>query len=331
MTKIVVTRPVPGDALAPLAGLGEVTVAGRDRVMTPAQLRTAVVGADALITTLNDRVDAEVLSAAGPQLRLVANMAVGYDNFDGSAFLTHGAIATNTPGVLVEATADLTMALLLDVTRRVSEGDRIIRSGQQWSWDLGFLLGTGLQGRRLGIVGMGAIGQAVAARAVAFGMEVIHHSRRGPDVVGASRRTELAEVLGTSDIVSLHCPLTPETHHLIDDDALSGMKSAAYLINTARGPVVDEAALCRALRRGSIAGAALDVYEDEPRVYPGLLELENVVLAPHLGSATTETRTRMAAVAVANVVAVLSGRMPMTPIQWSESTSAVNSGRGGLT
>lgn len=329
MTKIVVTRPVPGDALAPLAGLGEVTVAGRDRVMTPAQLRTAVVGADAVITTLNDRVDAEVLSAAGPQLRLVANMAVGYDNFDGSAFLTHGAIATNTPGVLVEATADLTMALLLDVTRRVSEGDRIIRSGQPWSWDLGFLLGTGLQGRRLGIVGMGAIGQAVAARAVVFGMEVIHHARRGPDVVGPSRRTGLAEVLGTSDIVSLHCPLTPETHHLIDDDALHRMKSTAYLINTARGPVVDEAALCRALRRGSIAGAALDVYEDEPRVHPGLLELENVVLAPHLGSATTETRTRMATVAVANVVAVLSGQLPITPIRWP--TSARGSARAGLT
>lgn len=316
MTKIVVTRPIPGNVLAPLAAFGEVMVAPYDRVMTPGELCAAVSGADAVITTLNDRVGSEVLRAAGPRLRLVANMAVGYDNFDGAAFLDHGAVATNTPGILVEATADLTIALLLDVTRRVSEGDRIIRSGQQWSWDIGFLLGAGLQGRRLGIVGMGAIGQAVAARADVFGLEVVHHSRRGPDVVGPSTRIDFSELLGTSDIVTLHCPLTAETRHLINDEALNRMKSTAYLINTARGPVVDESALCRAVRRATIAGAALDVYEDEPRVHPGLLELENVVLTPHLGSATTETRTRMAAVAVDNVVAVLSGHEPVTPIRW---------------
>lgn len=330
MTKIVVTRRAPGDALTRLAELGEVVVATQDRVLTTAELCSAVTGADAVITTLNDRVDAEVLRAAGPQLRLVANMAVGYDNFDGPAFLAHSVVATNTPGVLVEATADLTFALLLDVTRRVSEGDRIIRAGRQWSWDISFLLGAGLQGRRLGIVGMGAIGRAVAARAVAFGMGVVHHSRRGPDVVGPSTRAELAEVLATSDIVTLHCPLTPETHHLIDSEALHRMKSTSYLINTSRGPVVDEAALCRALRRGSIAGAALDVYEDEPRVHPGLLELENVVLTPHLGSSTTETRERMAAVAVDNVIAVLSGGMPSTPIRWPESTSSVTSPCGDV-
>ncbi|MGB3482719.1 MAG: D-glycerate dehydrogenase [Mycobacterium sp.] len=321
MKKIVVTRALPGDVLALLAHLGEVAVSAHDQAMTPTELCAAVAGADAVITTLNDRVGPEVLAAAGPQLRLVANVAVGYDNLDVAAILAHGAVATNTPGVLVAATADLAIALLLDVTRRVSEGDRLIRSGVPWSWDLSFLLGTGLQRRRLGIVGMGAIGQAVATRAVAFGMEVVHCSPRGPGVVGPSTRIGLPELLATSDVVTLHCPLTPETHHLISEQTLRHMKSTAYLINTARGPVVDEAALYRALCRGDIAGAALDVYEDEPRVHPGLVELDNVVLAPHLGSATIETRTRMAALAVENVAAVLSGRMPITPIPWRDPST----------
>lgn len=325
MKKIVVTRPIPGDVLAPLTDLGEVTVAAHDRVMTSDELRAAVVGADAVITTLNDRVGPHELEAAGPQLRLVANIAVGYDNLDVAAILAHGAVATNTPGVLVAATADLTLALILDITRRVSEGDRLIRSGDAWSWDLDFLLGTGLQGRRLGVVGMGSIGRAVATRAVAFGMEVVHSSPRGPGVVGASKRMGLPEMLSTSDIVTLHCPLTPDTHHLIGGLALREMKSTAYLVNTARGPVVDEEALYRALCRGDIAGAALDVYEGEPRVHPGLLELDNVVLTPHLGSATTETRIRMAKAAVENTVAVLSGGMPITPIRWPGSTCSVNS------
>jgi glyoxylate reductase len=315
VAKIFITRALPGDVLTPLTDIGEVTVAAYDRSMTPAELCAGVAGADAVITTLNDRVGSEVLDAAGPQLRLVANVAVGYDNLDIAAINAHGAVATNTPGVLAAATADLTVALLLDVTRRVSEGDRLIRTGKSWSWDISFLLGVGLQGRRLGIVGMGAIGQAVATRAVAFGMEVVHHSRRGPGVVGPSTRVGLSEVLTTSDIISLHCPLTPETHHLIDGDALRVMKPTAYLINTARGPVVDEQALYRALCTGEVAGAALDVYEDEPQVHPGLHTLENVVLAPHLGSATTETRTKMATVAVNNVVAVLTGGKPITPIQ----------------
>jgi glyoxylate reductase len=320
MKKIVVTRALPGDVLAPLADLGEVMVPAQDRLMTQGELRVAVAGADAVITTLNDRVGPEVLEAAGPQLRLVANIAVGYDNLDVAAIIGHGAAATNTPGVLTAATADLTIALLLDVTRRVSEGDRLIRSGRPWSWDIDFLLGAGLQGRRLGIVGMGAIGQAVAARAAAFGMEVVHHSRRGPGAVGPSNRVELSDLLYTSDIVTLHCPLTPQTHHLIDDDALRQMNDTAYLINTARGPVVDEEALYRGLCQGQIAGAALDVYEDEPRIHPGLRELENVLLTPHLGSATTETRARMAAVAVENAVAVLTGSTPITPITIHQPT-----------
>lgn len=215
--------------------------------------------------------------------------------------------------MLVDATADLTMALLLDVTRRVSEGDRLIRSGQPWSWDIGFMLGTGLQGKQLGIVGMGHIGRAVARRATAFGVRVVYHARRAQDD-GIGRRVPLDELLATSDIVSLHCPLTIETRHLIDAEALGAMKPGSYLINTARGPIVDESALADALARGGIAGAALDVYEHEPEVHPGLRELPNVVLAPHLGSATVETRTLMAELAVKNVVQTLNDSGPVTPI-----------------
>jgi glyoxylate reductase len=304
--RTVVTRALPGEALGLLDGLGETWVNPHDRVLTPDELRAAVEGADALVTTLNDRIDTDVLAAAGPGLRIVANTATGYDNLDVAAIRDHGAVPTHTPGVLVDATADLAFALLLDVTRRVSEGDRLIRSGVGWSWDLSFMLGSGLQGKRLGIVGMGAIGRAVATRAEAFGMEVVGYSRRG----GGS----LDELLATVDVVSLHCPLTPETRHLIDAAALSRMKPGAYLINTARGPVVDESALVEALRTGEIAGAGLDVYEDEPAVHPGLLALDTVVLAPHLGSATVETRSRMAALAVENVAAVLRGEQPPTPI-----------------
>jgi glyoxylate reductase len=254
-----------------------------------------------------------VLTAAGSQLKVVANTAVGYDNLDVVAIGRHGATATNTPGVLVDATADLTMALLLDVTRRVSEGDRLIRSGRTWAWDIGFMLGTGLQGKQLGIVGMGHIGRAVAARATAFGTSIVYHARRDHDG-DVGRRIPLDDLLATSDVVSLHCPLTADTRHLVDRFALQRMKPNAYLINTARGPIVDEGALVDAVRTGAIAGAALDVYEDEPAVHPGLLGLDNVVLAPHLGSATVETRTRMAELAVENVVGMLTDGGPVTPI-----------------
>jgi glyoxylate reductase len=206
------------------------------------------------------------------------------------------------------------MALLLAVTRRVAEGDRLVRSGAAWSWDISFMLGSGLQGKQLGIVGMGHIGRAVATRAAAFGMDVVHHSRRPVRDAGGSRPLPLPELLATSDVVSLHCPLTPQTRHLVDADALRAMKSSAYLVNTARGPIVDEAALAAALADGTIAGAGLDVYENEPEVHDGLRGLPNVVLAPHLGSATVETRTRMAELAVENVVATLLGKDAPTPI-----------------
>lgn len=311
--RIVVTRGLPEATLTPLSAVGQVWVSPHDRPLTADELRDAVRGADAVVSMLNDRIDGAVLDAAGPQLRIVANTAVGYDNVDTAAFTGRDCVATNTPGVLVDATADLTLALLLDVTRRVSEGDRLIRSGQAWSWDIGFMLGTGLQGKQLGIVGMGYIGKAVAARATAFGMSIVYHARREQDG-DIGRRVDFDELLATSDVVSLHCPLTTDTRHLIGPGALQRMRPGSYLVNTARGPIVDENALVQALSEGNLAGAALDVYEHEPAVHPGLREAENVVLAPHLGSATVETRTRMAALAVDNVVEVLRGKQPKTPI-----------------
>jgi glyoxylate reductase len=311
--RIVVTRALPPAALEPLHSAGSVWVSPHDRPLSVAELHRAVDCASAIISMLNDTIDDDVLDAAGPGLRIVANTAVGYDNLDVPAITARGVLATNTPGVLVDATADLTMALLLDVTRRVSEGDRLVRSGAAWSWDISFMLGSGLQGKQLGIVGMGHIGQAVAARAAAFGMDGVHHSRR-PVQADGSRPLPLDELLATSDVVSLHCPLTAQTRHLIDADALRTMRSSAYLVNTARGPIVDEAALAAALADGEIAGAALDVYENEPEVHEGLRGLPHVVLAPHLGSATVETRTRMAELAVENVVATLLGKDAPTPI-----------------
>ena len=312
--RIVVTRALPAAAIEPLHSAGSVWISPHDRPLTTEELHTAVRGASAVVSMLTDRIDDDVLAAAGPELAIVANTAVGYDNLDVPAIARHGVLATNTPGVLVDATADLTMALLLAVTRRLAEGDRLVRSGAAWSWDISFMLGSGLQGKQLGIVGMGHIGQAVARRAAAFGLDVVHHSRRAVPDAGPSRPLPLDELLATSDVVSLHCPLTPQTRHLIDADALRAMKRGAYLVNTARGPIVDEAALAAALADGTIAGAGLDVYENEPEVHPGLRGLDNVVLAPHLGSATVETRTRMARLAADNVVAVLTGKDPISPI-----------------
>ena len=266
-----------------------------------------IAGADAVVTLLHDRVDDSFLDAAGARLRIVANVAVGYDNVDLAACERRAVIVTNTPDVLTEATADLAMALILMSTRRLGEAERLIRRGDPWAWSMSFLLGSGIQDKTLGIVGLGKIGQATAHRARAFGMNVIYAGRRRADeqveaALGA-RYVMLDEVLATADVVSLHCPLTAETRHLIDASALAKMKPDAFLVNTTRGPVVDEQALVDALRHGAIAGAGLDVYEHEPIVHPELLELENVVLLPHLGSATVETRSAMATLAARNVVA----------------------------
>lgn len=282
------------------------------------ELLELVAGADAVLTLLQDRVDEELLEAAGPQLRCLANVAVGYDNVDVEAATRRGIVVTNTPGVLDDATADLTLALILAVTRRVAEGDRLIRAGRPWTWGMHFMLGSDLRGKRLGIVGLGGIGQRVAERARAFGMEIAYHSRHpAPGEVVAeleAERMPLEQLLPSADVLSLHCPLTPETHHLIGAAELAAMKPSAVLVNAARGLVVDERALAEALAAGQIAAAGLDVYEHEPRVEPALLELDNVVLTPHLGSATIESRTAMAELAARNAISVLQGQGPLTPV-----------------
>ncbi|SFI93086.1 Lactate dehydrogenase [Amycolatopsis sacchari] len=302
--RIVVTRRVPEAALVELRALGEVVVSDADRPLTQEELQEAVAGASAIVSMLHDRIDGAVADAAGPQLRVVANVAVGYDNIDVPALVERGVVVTNTPDVLTDATADLTFGLLLALTRRIAEGDRLLRARKPWSFHLGFMLGSGLQGKTLGIIGPGQIGKAVARRAEAFGMRVVYSGRSQPK----------EDLLRVADVVSLHCPLTPETRHLIDAKALSAMKHTAFLINTTRGPVVDESALADALLANEIAGAGLDVFEREPEVEPRLLELNNVVLTPHLGSATVETRTEMALLAARNVAAVLNGGEPVNPV-----------------
>ncbi|HWJ43172.1 MAG TPA: D-glycerate dehydrogenase [Solirubrobacterales bacterium] len=311
-----VANRLPEPALALLREAGEVRLDERERAIPRADLLALVAGADAALTLLHDRVDEELLEAAGPQLRCVANVAVGYDNVDLAAAERRGVAVTNTPGVLDDATADLTMALILAATRRLGEGDRLVRSGAPWSWGMGFMLGASLQGKRLGIVGLGGIGTRVAERARAFGMAIAYHSRTpapaAREAALEAERLPLPRLLAESDVVSLHCPLTPETRHLIGAAELAAMKPSAVLVNAARGPIVDEAALATALEEGRIAAAGLDVFEREPAVEPRLLGLENAVLTPHLGSATVETRTAMAELAARNAISVLRGQGPLT-------------------
>lgn len=267
------------------------------------ELLAHVRGRDGLMLMLSDRVDDELLDAAGPQLSVVANYAVGFDNVDLDACTRRGVLVSNTPDVLTAATAELTITLLLALLRRVAEGDRLIRRRESWIWAPNLMLGRGLPGLTLGLVGYGRIAREVERLAVAHGMRVIHTRRTGG--------VPLEQLLAEADVVSLHLPLSDETRHLIDADALAGMKPTAVLVNTSRGPIVGEAALVEALRAGRIAGAALDVFEREPEVHPGLLELENVVLVPHLGSATQETREAMGMLCVDALRAVLlEDRMP---------------------
>lgn len=300
-TRVLVTQAIDdaGRAILDAAGF-DVDVRAGEAPITRAALLDRVRGCAGLISMPTDRIDGAVL-AAGP-LRVVAQHAVGLDNVDLDAARARGVVVTNTPDVLTAATADLAMALLLAAARRVVEGDRLLRAGGFHGWRPLLLRGLDLDGARLGIVGLGRIGQAVAARARAFGMTVVHHGR--------SDGLPLAALLESCDVVSLHCPLTPETRHLIDAAALARMKPGAILVNTARGPVVDEAALVAALASGHLGGAALDVFEGEPAVHPGLLALDNVVLAPHIGSATVGARRRMAVKAAENLVAALTGAAP---------------------
>lgn len=284
--------------------------------------RTALLntspGCDAIISTLADVVDVELLDAAGPQLKIVANHAVGHHNIDLQACGTRGVTVTNTPEVLTDATADLAWALLLAAARRVGEGERWIRSGTPWAWAPTFLLGQELHNRTLGVIGLGRIGRAVARRATGFGMQVLYHNRRplpafDTEDVSACY-SSLRELLERSDVICLCCPLTKQTHHLIDAPALRRMKRTAVLINIAAGGIVDENALADALDDGRIFAAGIDGYENEPQVHPRLRANERVVLTPHLGSATLDTRREMGLLAARNVLSVLGGDGPLTPV-----------------
>ena len=310
--------PQPGIDLLEQAGHEAIVWAGPGP-MPRGELLHSVAGASAVISLISERIDAELLTAAGPSLRVVSNVAVGYNNIDVPACSAAGVVVTNTPGVLTDATADIAMALILMVTRRLAEGERLVRSGRPWGWSMFTMLGTDIRGRQLGVVGMGQIGTALARRARAFGMSVVYSNRAEADPAVVSelgaRRVAMDELFATSDVVSLHCPYTPETRHLVSAARLRTMKQTAYLVNTSRGPVVDEEALVDALASGVISGAGLDVFEHEPEVHPGLLERDDVVLLPHLGSATVETRTGMAVLAARNTVAVLAGQPPLTAVR----------------
>jgi glyoxylate reductase len=297
---VVFTAAYPPIARQILAGEFDVVEHPTEIQRSEDDVITLLSEADAAITLLSDPLTRRVL-ASNPNLRMIANCAVGYNNVDVDAARELGVTITNTPGVLTEATADLTMALILATTRRLIEGDDEVRRTGRCIWEPLHLLGTSLQGKRLGIIGMGRIGTAVARRAHAFGLEV----------VGVRRGEPLDELLATSDLISIHVPLSRETRHLIDRTALARMKRGAFLFNTARGPIVDEEALCDALQSGHLAGAGLDVYEEEPRVNPRLLALKNVVLAPHIGSATLETRSAMAQIAATDVRRFLHGEKPL--------------------
>lgn len=319
MPLFVVTTRLPDSALELLRAGGELRAAAASAPLPREQLLALVAGADVVLAHLGDRVDGELLDAAGPQLRAICNVAVGYDNVDLAALAERGVALANTPGVLDDATADIALGLILAATRRLGEGERLIRSGTPWSWSMDFMLGRGLRDKLLGVVGLGAIGTRVAERARAFGMRIAYCNRHEApaDVVRrlGAERLELDELLTRADVITLHTPLTEQTRHLVGTRELGLIKPDATLVNTARGPVVDEAALAAALRAGEIGSAGLDVFEHEPEVHPDLLELENVVLVPHLGSATVETRTAMAELAARNALAAARGEPLPTPVE----------------
>jgi lactate dehydrogenase-like 2-hydroxyacid dehydrogenase len=313
--RVVVTRRIPEAVEAHLAEHFDVVLNPEDRPMSAAELAEAMRSADGLLPTVTDRITAEVLGVEGRRVRIVSNFGVGYNNIDVEAARAHGVVVTNTPDVLTDDTADVAITLLLMVARRAGEGERHVRAGAWTGWRPTHMLGTKVTGKTLGVVGMGRIGRAVAQRArQGFGMRVIYYdppvSVEAGRAMGAERVESLDELLGASDFVSLHMPSLPETRGLLNAERLGRMRRGAFLINTARGDVVDEAALAEALRDGTIAGAGLDVFEREPAVHPALTTLENVVLLPHLGSATTETRVAMGERAMANLVAFFAGDAP---------------------
>jgi glyoxylate reductase len=314
MIEVAVTSTLPGEAEAMLAARFGLRVHRGAALTTEDELAAFVGAAAGAVTLLANPVSRRVLERCR-ELEVVGNVAVGYDNIDLAAAAERGVWITNTPDVLTEATADLAWALALAVTRRLCEAEAFLREGRFHGWALDLLLGSGLQGKRIGIVGYGRIGRAVARRALASGMEVAC-SDRAPigDAAPPALELPLDELLATSAVVSLHAPLDASTHHLIDERRLLLLPRGAVLVNTARGPLVDEAALVRVLESGHLGGAGLDVFEHEPAVHPGLLGRRDVVLLPHVGSATRETRAAMAELAARNVIAVLDGREPPTPV-----------------
>ncbi len=314
---VFVSRVIPDAGLTLLREHFDTTVWPHDRAPSRDELIAEARGKDALVCLLTEKVDAGVLAAV-PTVKIVANVAVGYDNLDVAAGTAAGVVMSNTPGVLDETTADLAFALLMASARHIVEGDRLVRTGTWGGWGIMQLLGHDVHHATLGIVGFGRIGRAVARRASGFGMTVWYSDAMpAPAEVERDlgvRRVSMDELLAGSDFVSVHVPLMKETHHLIDAAALAKMKRTAHLINTSRGPVVDEAALVEALRAGTIAGAGLDVYEFEPKVSPALLSLDNVVLLPHIASASYATRGKMAEIAARNVIAFFAGEMPPTAL-----------------
>jgi len=316
---VFVTRQLPEPGVAPLLEGGvEVDYRDDDSGCPVAELRERSAGVRGMLTVLSDRLDAATMDAAGPDLAVVANCAVGFDNIDLAAAAERGIVVANTPDVLTEATADLAWALLMATARRIVEGDRLVRSGEWRSPSLVLLLGAPVHAKTLGVIGMGKIGAAVARRGAGFGMPILYHNRsRRPEVEAelGAEWVELDDLLERSDFVSVNAPLNDTSRHLIDAAALARMRPTAILVNAGRGPIVDEVALVEALRSGRIAGAGLDVFEREPVLADGLAELDNVVLMPHVGSATTETRAAMVRLTGENILAVLAGREPPTPVR----------------
>ena len=313
--KVLITREIPEAGLHFLEGF-DVTVLSEEPPDRK-ELLEAVQGANGILSILTEAIDAEVMDAAGDDLKVIANMAVGYDNVDVDAATERGIVVTNTPGVLDETTADTAFMLLLAAARRLGEAERFLRAGKWGAWGPKQFIGPDISGKTLGIVGFGRIGQAVARRARGFSMDIVYTARsrkKEAEKEFGARKVELVELLEKSDFVSIHTPLTDETQHLIGGKELGAMKSSAVLVNTSRGPVVDEATLAEALENKSIFAAGLDVYEEEPKVHPRLLKLENVVLAPHIGSGSIETRDKMAEMAAQNLQAVLNGEEPQNPV-----------------
>jgi glyoxylate reductase len=319
--QVLVTARVPAEVLTLIGQEHQVESYNADPPMERQRFLQSIANQDGLLCTITDRIDTEVLDRA-PALKVIANYGVGFEHIDVDAATQRGIPVTNTPGVLTETTADLAFALILASARRVVEGDRRVREGKFKYWAPLLFLGQDVSGKTLGIIGMGRIGQAVAKRAAGFNMEIIYHSRTR---LTPSQEQELKvsfaplqTLIAEADFVTLHVPLLPQTRHLIGSRELQLMKPSAYLINTARGPIIDEAALVAALRQKQIRGAGLDVYESEPELSPGLADLENVVLLPHVGSATVETRTRMAMMAAENLLAGLKGGPPPNCLNWKE-------------